>query len=281
MFWEHNHRIRPKFGKVWAKIVTAMMARRSATRWRYVRGHMSAVIGTLTQHNWTPIRHTSWKDPKGKRWSLKAGGVGVDGWGLWQAFRASIEGQLWEKASRHELGTGLEGGADLTHVVQASQYSWKERAYMQPEARSWLRQRRRAGRKSDDIVQGWWSRRFARDVRKRTRTCIIEFGNAVPTQVRSLTRHGISFKKPLKPRTLECFWLCHDPALCKTRSWGSGVNLGTAYCPKPTHTSLGTALERTATRESGAWDGLQSLCRVCQTVLGKRWNAGSGRVRGS
>ena len=152
---------------------------------------------------------------------------------------------------------------------------------MQPEARSWLRQRRRAGRRSDDIVQGWWSRRFARDVRKRTRTCIIEFGNAVPTQVRSLTRHGISFKKPLKPRTLECFWLCHDPALCKTRSWGSGVNLGTAYCPKPTHTSLGTALERTATRESGAWDGLQSLFRVCQTVLGKPLNAGSGKVRGS
>ena len=79
--------------------------------------------------------------------------------------------------------------------------SWKERTYMQPEACSWLRQRRRAGRGSDDIVQGWWSSRSARDARKRTRTCTIEFGGAVQTQVTSLTRHGNSFTKPLKPRT--------------------------------------------------------------------------------
>ena len=66
-FWEHNHRIRPKIGKVWAKIATAMMARSPATRWRYVRGHMSAVIVTLMQHNWIPIRLTSWKDPQSRR----------------------------------------------------------------------------------------------------------------------------------------------------------------------------------------------------------------------
>ena len=53
---EYNHRIRPKIGKVWAKIATAIMARSPATRWRYVRGHMSAVIVTLVQHNWTPVR---------------------------------------------------------------------------------------------------------------------------------------------------------------------------------------------------------------------------------
>ena len=47
IFWEHNHRLRPNIGKVWAKIATAMMARSLATRWRYVRGHMSAVIVTL------------------------------------------------------------------------------------------------------------------------------------------------------------------------------------------------------------------------------------------
>ena len=55
IFWEHNHRLRPYIGKVWAKIATAMMARSPAIRWRYVRGHMSAVIATLMQHNWVPI----------------------------------------------------------------------------------------------------------------------------------------------------------------------------------------------------------------------------------
>ena len=82
-------------------------------------------------------------------------------------------------------------------------------------------------------MQEWWSRHFARDVRKRTRTCIIEFGNAEPTQVRSLTRHSISFKKPHKPKTpWNVFgsgdW-CQDPGLCQTRSWVSGVNFGVAY----------------------------------------------------
>ena len=55
---------------------------------------------------------------------------------------------------------------------------------------------------------GWWSRRFARDVRRRMRTCITEFGNAEPTQVRSLTRHSISLKKATQAKdSVEFFWL--------------------------------------------------------------------------
>ena len=118
--------------------------------------------------------------------------------------------------------------------------SWRERAYMQPEVCSWLRQRRRAGRRSGVIVQEWCSRHFARDVRKRTRTCIIEFGNAEPTQVRSLTRHNISFKKPHKAKdTVECFWLRElvpgswtlpDTKLGFWRQFGSGVLTEACTC---------------------------------------------------
>ena len=50
IFCEQNRRLRPKVGKVWAKIATAMMARSLATRWRYVRGRMSAVIVTHSTH---------------------------------------------------------------------------------------------------------------------------------------------------------------------------------------------------------------------------------------
>ena len=45
-------------------------------------------------------------------------GVGNVDWGFWQTFRASIEGQLWEKAARHELGAGLKDGADLTMLFK-------------------------------------------------------------------------------------------------------------------------------------------------------------------
>ena len=231
IFWEHNHRLRPYIGKVWAKIATAMMARSPATRWRYVRGHMSAVIVTLMQHNWVPIRHTSWKDPEGNRWTLKAGGVGIDDWGFWQAFRASIEGQLWEKAARHELGAGLDGGADLTTLFKHDKFLERKGLHTArgmllaaATASCWTQERRyRAGR----------TQRSARDARKPMRTCFIGFGNAEPTQVRSLTGHSISFRKPPKPKThlnaSGSGGLYHDPGLCKTRSWVSGANLGVAY----------------------------------------------------
>ena len=180
-------RIRPKIGKVWTNIATAMMTRSPVVRWRYVRRHLSAVIVTLLQHNWIPIRHTSGKDSEGNIWSLNSARVGIDDWGCWQACRASIEGQLWEKAARHELiGRRLGGRGRPHHAIEAC---------------SWQRQLRCAGRRSDAIETGWWSRRCARGP-KRARTCIIVFGSAERMQVRSLTRHSISFTKPPKPNTL-------------------------------------------------------------------------------
>ena len=81
-------------------------------------GHLFAVIVTFQQHNWVPIRHTSWKDPEGNRWSLNSARVGIDNWGFWQANRTTIEGQLWEKAARHGLGAGVDGGAELTTLFK-------------------------------------------------------------------------------------------------------------------------------------------------------------------
>ena len=138
--------------------------------------------------------------------------MGIDDWGFCQAFRASIERQLWEKAARHELGAGLDGGADPTTLFKHDKF-FEKGACMQPEACCWQRLQRRAGRRSDDIEQGWWNRRWARDARKRTRTCIIVCGNVEPTQVRSLTRHGISFQEPAKPKTR---WNASGSGVCAT-----------------------------------------------------------------
>ena len=70
---------------------------------------------------------TSWKDPEGNRWSLNSARVGIDDRGFWPAFGASIEGQLWEKASRHELGAGLDGGAELTTLFKHDKFLEKKR----------------------------------------------------------------------------------------------------------------------------------------------------------
>ena len=218
IFWEHNHRIRPKIGKVWAKIATAMMAISPATRWRYVRGHMSAVIVTLMQHYWTFVRHTSWKDPEGNRWSLKAGGVGSDDWGFWQAFRASVVEQLWEKATRHQLEQAWRAEQTSPRCSSTTSFWRKKGMYA---ARGMLL--------AAATASCWTQER--RDRAGLVETPLFEYCNVEPTQVRSLTRHSISPTKPHQPKTLwnvsgSGGW-CH-PGLCKTRSWVSGVNLGVA-----------------------------------------------------
>ena len=48
--------------------------------------------------------------------------MGIDDRGFWQAFRESIEVQLWEKAARHELGAGLDGGADITTLFKHDKF---------------------------------------------------------------------------------------------------------------------------------------------------------------
>ena len=78
---------------------------KSGQRWREVQRPVECMCGDTCQQSsfhscntiGPPIRHTSWKGPEGNRWSLKAGGVGIDDWGFWQAFRSSIEGQLCER----------------------------------------------------------------------------------------------------------------------------------------------------------------------------------------
>ena len=220
MFWESNPRIRPKIGEDWTRIATAMVARSPAVRWWYVREHLLAVIVTLVQHNWVPIRHTSWKDPEGNRWSLNSARVRIDDWGFWQAFRPSIEGQLWEKAARHELGAGLDGGAELTTLLKHDKF---------------LEEKSGMNGRSDDIEPGWWSRRYARGALKRTRTCITVFGSARVWQYRAnegeifdKTQHLV-FKATHAKVTLDCFWLrgwCHALGRCKTQETGTWRQFG-------------------------------------------------------
>ena len=87
---------------------------------------MRSVIVELLEHNRVPSRHTSWKDSEGNRLSLKSGAVGINDWGFWQAIRASNEGQLWKKASRHEMGAGLDGVADLITLFKHDRFLHKK-----------------------------------------------------------------------------------------------------------------------------------------------------------
>ena len=158
--------------------------------------------------------------------------MGIDDWGFRQAFRASIEGQLWETASSHELGAGLKDGADFITLFKCDRFLERKGFFCSP------RQAPGCGYSlvldPGAAISSWFGGHAdLPEMRGSRRSCIIEFGNAEPIQVRSLTKTQHLVQKPHKPKTLcnvsgSGGW-CRDPGLCKTRSWVSGVNLGVAY----------------------------------------------------
>ena len=193
---------------------------------------MSAVIVTLMQHHWVPIRHTSWKDPEGNRWTLKAGGVGIDDWGFWQAFRASIEGQLWEKAARHELGAGLDGEADLTTLFKHDKFLERRGLHAargmllaSATASCWTQERRyRAGLVDTPLCPR--CEEADEDMFHRVWQCRANTG-----EIFDKTQHLVQKATQAKD-TFECFWLrgvvprswtLQDTKLGFWRQFGSGV----------------------------------------------------------
>ena len=113
-------------------------------------------------------------NPEGNRWTLKAGGVGIDDWGFWQAFRASLEGTAEGEGARHELGTGFDGGAELTTLFMHDEYL--ERKGLCAARRPWLDTGSTLSCRTGEIAA-------LPQMRGRTRTCIIEIGNAKPTHM--------------------------------------------------------------------------------------------------
>ena len=278
VFWESNPRIKPKIGEDCTTIATAMMARSPAVRWLYVRGQLFAVIVTFLQHKWVPIRHTYWKDPEGKRWSLNSARVGIDDWGFWQAFRASIEGQLWEKAARHELGAGLDGGGELTTLFKhekilektgmnaargmllaaATASCWtQERRY-----RAWLVESPlcpRCNEENEDMHHRVWQCR------------------ASEGEIFDKTLHLI-FKATQAKLTLDCFWLrvvvprswtLHDTKTVTWRQFGNGVL--TEACTKTIGVGSGTHSDPRVRRVGWAAVIIQAMLNCLSQILEATW----------
>ena len=144
-----------------------------------------------------------------------------------------LRGSCGRRLARHELGAGLDGGADLTTLGSSTISSWRKRACMQPEACCWQRLQRRAGRRSGDIVLGWWTRHFARrceeadeDMFHRVWQCRANTG-----EIFDKTQHLVQKATQAKD-TIECFWLrgvvprswtLQDTKLGFWRQYGSGV----------------------------------------------------------
>ena len=147
-------------------------------------------------------------DSQGRKWELTVGD----------------SGKLSEPRLKGKCGRRLRS--------MSWEQAWRGR-FHQPEEWFWLLLQHRVGPRSDVIVQGWRRRRSARDAKKRSRTCIIEFGDAKAnaSEIFDKTQHLVQKATQAKD-TLECFWLrglvprswtLQDTKLGFWRQFGSGV----------------------------------------------------------
>ena len=207
-------------------------------------------------------------------WELMIGG-------FWQAFRASIEGQLWEKAARHELGTGLEGGADLTTLFKHDKFLGKKGLTCSPRhalaaatASCWTQERRyRAGLVESPLCPR--CEEEDEDMHHSSLAMPCQYAVGIFDETQQLVHKATQAKN-----TLECFWL---KGVCATildfarhevegswrqfREWSINRSLLIHLWGR-----LWNA-QRPANQACSYHSG------VCQTVLGKPWNAGNCTVR--
>ena len=227
LYCESNPRTRPKIGKVCATIATVMIARSPAVRWMEVcEGafdchHCHTLAGQLRSHS-THIL-----------WSLNSARVGIDDWGFWQAFPSFHRGAIVGEGCATRTGSRLGGRGQTSPRCSSMISTWKKINERCPRHAlgSGNCVLLDAGAPLSSRAGGVAA--MSRGVTKWTRICIIVSGSAEPMQVRSLTRHSISFTKPPKPNTL---WIasgsggwCHALGRCKTQKRELGDNLEIAY----------------------------------------------------
>ena len=108
--WGELPKLHMAISVVWGRLLEKL---RVKSRWNRTTGIMGAVISTLLDVGWEPEGPVDWRDPSGKLVSVR-----VSEPGALMKFRFhflhSIQGLIWGRASKHFLGTGLEGGVDWT-----------------------------------------------------------------------------------------------------------------------------------------------------------------------
>ncbi|CAK0800747.1 unnamed protein product, partial [Prorocentrum cordatum] len=120
-------------------------------RWRGITGVVSATIATLLDIGWDPVGPWAWISDLGERFMAPDRIIGQspqDMSALKDAISDTIDRMLWDKASRHWNGKGLEEGADvcearrhLTSLKKKGEYEMAGAIETVMTGASWTRSR--------------------------------------------------------------------------------------------------------------------------------------------
>ncbi len=103
---EEKRRIR----RAWRKMAMRIDGK---YRWREVKGPMGAVITTLKDMGWKVPAPDVWISPEGDKWE---GDLSRISEALEEELEETMKEKIWERASRHRGGGGLQGGMDGTVI---------------------------------------------------------------------------------------------------------------------------------------------------------------------
>ena len=92
-----------RFGAAWCEIRNKI--RQSGLPWAMVKGPIGSCIQHMAQLGWDTITPTKWMDPDGELWIDTNNSKGG---GLLATVSELITKRIWDKASRHYCGKGLE-----------------------------------------------------------------------------------------------------------------------------------------------------------------------------
>jgi len=98
------------------------------TRWNRTTGPLTAIISTVWEIGWKPIKPLIWEDKEGQAWRLEPGRPGAKK-ELAAVLEESIQGLVWKGPAKHHLGKGLEAGVDWTVVEQHRAHLKKKGKY--------------------------------------------------------------------------------------------------------------------------------------------------------
>ena len=117
---EHGHKLRP----VWARLRGQLAD--AHTRWRRVKGHLSATIATLYDLDWVPERPDRWIDHSGLTWEWDgSSGLGI----LYHAIADAALQPALQTAAKLHCGQGLAGGINmLPAYLNFAKYQRNEQA---------------------------------------------------------------------------------------------------------------------------------------------------------
>lgn len=109
--WKSLPSLHAQIQACWTAQVHKLRNRPPNRRWTTITGFLPATIATLMQNEWQPYSSSIWVSNKGAVYRLKDWPANQEN--LEKEWKANIQQKIWQKASRHIHGAGIENGIDI------------------------------------------------------------------------------------------------------------------------------------------------------------------------